>query len=80
MCGKWSARIVALAFINAKVFDVVALEVVHYSSLLLVYELSIAPLHAIAPDNLEKIFLCFFAGGFKPRPRDIYFSINLRKI
>ena len=60
MCGKWSARIIALAFINAKVFDVVALEVVHYSSLLLVYELSIAPLHAIAPDNLEKIFLCFF--------------------
>lgn len=31
MRGKWSARIVALAFINAKVFDAVALEVVHYS-------------------------------------------------
>ena len=31
MRGKRSARIVALAFINAKVFDVVALEVVHYS-------------------------------------------------
>lgn len=31
MRGKWSARIVELAFINAKVFDVVALEVVHGS-------------------------------------------------
>lgn len=31
MRGKWSARIVELAFINAKVFDVVALEVVHCS-------------------------------------------------
>lgn len=31
MRGKWSARIVVLAFINAKVFDVVALEVVHCS-------------------------------------------------
>ena len=60
MRGKWSARIVALAFINAKVFDVVALEVVHCSSLLLVYALSIAPLYAIALDNLEKVFLCFF--------------------
>ena len=60
MRGKWSARIVALAFINAKVFDVVALEVVHVLSLLLVYDLSIAPLYAIAPDNLEKFFLCFF--------------------
>lgn len=29
MRRKWSARIVALAFINAKVFDVVTLEVVH---------------------------------------------------
>ena len=60
MRGKWSARIVARAFINAKSFDVVALEVVHCSSLLLVYDLSIAPLHAIANDNLEKVFLCFF--------------------
>ena len=60
MRGKWSARIVALAFINAKIFDVVALEVVHCSSILLVYDLSIAPLHAIALDNLEKLFLCFF--------------------
>lgn len=57
---KWSARIVARAFVNAKVFDVVALEVVHCSSLLLVYNLSIAPLHAIVLDNLEKLFLCFF--------------------
>lgn len=31
MRGKWGARIVVLAFINAKVFDVVALEVVHCS-------------------------------------------------
>lgn len=31
MRGKWSARIVELAFVNAKVFDVVALEVVHCS-------------------------------------------------
>lgn len=60
MRGKWSARIVALAFINAKIFDVVALEVVHCLSLLLVYDLSITPLHAIAPDNLEKVFSCFF--------------------
>ena len=60
MHGKWCARIVALAFIKAKVFDVIALEVVHCSSLLLVYNLSIAPLHAIAPKNLEKLFLCFF--------------------
>ena len=60
MRGKWCARIVELAFINAKVFDVVALEVVHVLSLLLVYDLSIAPLYAIAPDNLEKFFLCFF--------------------
>lgn len=60
MRGKRSARIVVLAFINAKIFDVVALEIVHCSSLLLVYDLSIAPLHAIAPDNLEKVFSCFF--------------------
>ena len=60
MRGKLSARIVALAFINAKIFGVVALEVVHCSSLLLVYDLIIAPLHAIATDNLEKVFLCFF--------------------
>ena len=60
MRGKRCARIVALAFINAKIFDVVALEVVHCSSILLVYDLSIAPLHAIALDNLEKLFLCFF--------------------
>ena len=60
MRGKWCARIVALAFIKAKVFDVITLEVVHCSSLLLVYNLSIAPLHAITPDNLEKVFLCFF--------------------
>lgn len=52
MRGKWSARIVALAFINAKVFDVVALEVVHCLSLLLVCDLSITPLHAIVTDNL----------------------------
>ena len=31
MRRKWSARIVISAFINAKVFDVVALEVVHCS-------------------------------------------------
>ena len=31
MRGKWSARIVACAFINAKIFDVVTLEVVHCS-------------------------------------------------
>ena len=37
-----------------------ALEVVHCLSLLLVYDLSIAPFHAIALDNLEKVFLCFF--------------------
>lgn len=60
MRGKLSARIVELAFINAKVFDVVALEVVHVLSLLLVYDLSITPLHVIAPDNLEKVFSCFF--------------------
>lgn len=60
MRGKYSARIVTLAFINAKVFDVVALEVVHVLSLLLVYDLSIAHLHAIASDNLEKVFSCFF--------------------
>ena len=60
MRGKWSARIVALAFINAKVFDVVALEVVHCLSLLLVYDLSIAPFYAIVPDNLKKVFSCFF--------------------
>ena len=29
--GKWSARIVARAFVNAKIFDIVALEVVHCS-------------------------------------------------
>ena len=61
MRGKWSGRIVARAFVNAKVFDVVALEVVHCSSLLLVYDLSIAPLHAIATDNLEKVFFMFFS-------------------
>ena len=31
MRRKWSARIVALALLNAKVFDVATLEVVHYS-------------------------------------------------
>ena len=31
MRGKWSARIVARAFVNAKLFDVVALKVVHCS-------------------------------------------------
>lgn len=31
MRREWSARIVARAFVNAKVFDVVALEVVHCS-------------------------------------------------
>lgn len=60
MRGKRSARIVELAFINAKIFDVVALEVVHCSSLLLVYNLSITPLHVIAPKNLKKVFSCFF--------------------
>ena len=60
MRGKWSARIVARAFVNAKIFDVMALEVVHCLSLLLVYDLSIAPFHAIALDNLEKVFSCFF--------------------
>ena len=59
MRGKWSARIVARAFVNAKIFDVTALEVVHCLSLLLVYDLSIAPLHAIAPDNLKKVFYVF---------------------
>lgn len=60
MRGKWRAWIVELAFINAKVFDVVALEVVHVLSFLLVYDLSIAPLHAIVLDNLKKFFHVFF--------------------
>lgn len=60
MRGKWSAWIVALAFINAKVFDVVAIEVVHCLSFLLVYDLSITPLHAITLDNLENFFYVFF--------------------
>ena len=31
MRRKWSARIVARAFVNAKVFSIITLEVVHYS-------------------------------------------------
>lgn len=31
MRRKWSARIIARAFVNAKVFSIITLEVVHYS-------------------------------------------------
>lgn len=31
MRRKWSARIVARTFVNAKIFGIVTLEVVHYS-------------------------------------------------
>lgn len=33
MRRKWSARIIARAFVNAKVFGIITLEVVHYSIL-----------------------------------------------
>ena len=33
MRRKWSTRIVARAFVNAKVFSIITLEVVHYSIL-----------------------------------------------